>query len=405
MQFLTSMKNNLKTLKTALKTLTVFCELKSDEVISAFSRCLEAIDSENAEASVEAYCQFVSAFYKTGFESLGKYIEYVVCNNENIYVKTVGQGKTPHVKIWESVKNELSVLQTVADTASNSLTSQINWSGFLPEYVSGGADILPGFVHRSKNIQKYGYGQYAKNRMFFIDNENRIVPVKNPDETALSSLIGYEAERKIILDNSRALLNGKPAANILLTGDAGTGKSSSVKAVANSLADQGLRIIEIRKDQLSIIPSILDELSQNPLKFILFIDDISFKKDDDNFNALKAVLEGSVSAKSKNVIIYATSNRRHIVNERFSEREGDEIHRNDTIQEMVSLSERFGIHVLFQKPNKENFLNIVSKLAAKSGINIEEKELFLLAERYALERGGRSPRLAKQFVENLVSAK
>ncbi len=397
--------NSVDNLKTALKSLTVFRELKSDEVISAFSLCLEALSLGDAEASVEAYCEFVSAFYKTGFESFGKYVEYIVCNNENIYVQTVGLGKAPDKKIWESVENELSVLQAVADTSSQSLTSQIKWDGFLPSYNHGSADIRGAFIHRSENIQKYGYGQYAKNRMFFIDNNEKIVPVKNPDETALSDLIGYEAERKIILDNSRALLLGKPAANILLTGDAGTGKSSSVKAVANELAPEGLRIIEIRKDQLSIIPSILDELSQNPLKFILFIDDISFKKDDDNFNALKAVLEGSVSAKSKNVIIYATSNRRHIVNERFSEREGDEIHRNDTIQEMVSLSERFGIHVLFQKPNKESFLNIVSRLAAKSGINIEEKELHLLAERYALERGGRSPRLAKQFVENLISAR
>lgn len=139
------------------------------------------------------------------------------------------------------------------------------------------------------------------------------------------------------------------------------------------------------------------------MKFILFIDDLSFLKDDDNFNTLKAVLEGSVTAKSSNVVIYATSNRRHIIKETFSDRDGDDIHRNDTMQELVSLSERFGIHVTFSKPNKENFLHIVHHLAEENGIDMPNKELDLLAERFALERGGRSARLARQFVDGLLS--
>ena len=213
----------------------------------------------------------------------------------------------------------------------------------------------------------------------------------------------YEQERKVIVDNTKALLCGKPAANILLTGDAGTGKSSTVKAVGNALFGDGLRIIEVRKDQLRAIPKILDELSSNPLKFVLFIDDLSFLKDDDNFNALKAVLEGSVTAKSKNVVIYATSNRRHIIKEKFSDREGDDVHRNDTMQELVSLSERFGIHVTFSKPSKNTFLHIVRSLAEKNGIDLPSDELELRAERFALERGGRSARLARQFIDGLLS--
>ena len=161
--------------------------------------------------------------------------------------------------------------------------------------------------------------------------------------------------------------------------------------------------MEVRKDQLRAIPKILDELSGNPLKFVLFIDDLSFLKDDDNFNALKAVLEGSVTAKSTNVVIYATSNRRHLIKESFSDREGDEVHRNDTLQEFVSLSERFGIHVSFSKPDKKTFLHIVHHLAKESGIDMEKEELELLAERFALERGGRSARLARQFIDGLLS--
>ena len=159
----------------------------------------------------------------------------------------------------------------------------------------------------------------------------------------------------------------------------------------------------MRKDQLRAIPKILDELSVSPLKFVLFIDDLSFLKDDDNFNALKAVLEGSVTAKSQNVVIYATSNRRHIIKEKFSDREGDDIHRNDTMQELISLSERFGIHITFSKPNKETFLKIVHHLANENELEMPQEELDALAERFALERGGRSARLAQQFIDGLLS--
>ena len=239
--------------------------------------------------------------------------------------------------------------------------------------------------------------------MFYLDDSGEIIPVKNPDKTRLSQLVDYEYQRGIVIDNTKALLCGKPAANILLTGDAGTGKSATVKAVCNELFGDGLRIIEIRKDQLHIIPQILDELAENPLKFVLFIDDLSFLKDDDNFNALKAVLEGSVSAKSRNVVIYATSNRRHIIKEKFSDRDGDEVHINDTLQETVSLSERFGIHISFDKPDKKTFLHIVRSLASQSGLKIDDDELELKAERFALQRGGRSARLARQFVDGLLS--
>ena len=227
--------------------------------------------------------------------------------------------------------------------------------------------------------------------------------MQNPDQTRLASLIDYKREQQIILDNTLALLAGKPAANILLTGDAGTGKSSTVKAVVNELHDRGLRILEVRKEQLHAIPAILDELNTNPLKFILFIDDLSFQKDDDNFSALKAILEGSVSAKSRNVVIYATSNRRHLVKESFSGRDGDDVHRNDTMQEVISLSERFGIQVTFQKPNKETYLGIVRHLAQEKGVTMDAIELDMLAERYALGRGGRSARAATQFIDGLLA--
>lgn len=391
------MKNtDLKSLKIGLDSLTVLRGLLEDDVISSLYEYLN-------NTSVFTYCNFVACLYEKNSPSLGEYIKSICENSENVYVKAIGSRKNVPAYIKKSTEAELSVLQEIANLTSDDLRAGLDFDGFLPEFETGSVNISESFNYRAENIGKYGYGIYAKNKMFYVDEENAIVPVANPDNTHFSDLVDYEAERQIIIDNTRALLAGKPAANILLTGDAGTGKSSTVKAVANEMFSDGLRIIEVRKEQLYAIPKILNELSENPLKFILFIDDLSFLKDDDNFNSLKAVLEGSVSAKSKNVAIYATSNRRHIIKEKFSEREGDDIHRNDTIQELISLSERFGIHITFQKPNKETFLKIVNHLAKANNIQMENAELELLAERFALERGGRSARLARQFIDGILS--
>ena len=386
----------MKVLKEKLNTLCIFRELLKDSVISSLCAYME-----NPTSS--AYAEFVAALYNANGGNLGEYVKELSFNSENVYVKTVGAGKDVPNYLYYALVSELDTLQEVAELSKETLTASLDYKGFLPEFTTTKLRLREIYLHRVDNINKYGYGIYAKNRMFYVNEQGDIVPVLHPDKTVLSDLIDYERERQIVIDNTRALLAGKPAANILLTGDAGTGKSSTIKAVANALWNEGLRIVEVRKDQLRSIPKVLNELSSNPLKFVLFIDDLSFLKDDDNFNALKAVLEGSVTAKSNNVVIYATSNRRHIIKEKFSDREGDDVHRNDTMQELISLSERFGIHVTFSKPNKETFLHIVHHLAKEYGIEMPTDELDGLAERFALERGGRSARLAKQFIEGLLS--
>ena len=425
---------SLQELSIRLSTLAVFRELQEDAVINSLRKYL-------AEPSPALYALFVSALYRANGGILGAYVREICENSENVYVQAVGKKEEIPAYLREAVLEELKTLQMTAELTPETLRSAMEYRGFLPGFVSEAPDIKACYTERTANIGKYGYGIYAKNRMFYLGENAEIVPVSNPDKTELSDLVDYARERQIIIDNTKALLEGKPAANILLTGDAGTGKSSTVKAVVNALWREGLRIIEVRKDQLQSIPKILDELSANPLKFILFIDDLSFLKDDDNFNALKAVLEGSVTAKSQNVVrteatgygllyltsellklngisisdkivavsgsgnvaIYATSNRRHIIKEKFSDREGDDIHRNDTMQELASLSERFGIHVTFSKPNKDTFLHIVRHLAEENGIDMPTQELELLAERFALERGNRSARLARQFIDGLLS--
>lgn len=386
----------MKKIKMRLDTLSVFRGLLNDPVVQGLSSFLENPTSSG-------YADFVAALYNANGGDLSLYIKDLCENSENVYVHLLGEGKEVPSFMYESLCEELKVLQMISDLTSQELKSATGYDGFLPDFTNSKINLTDNYLHRAENIEKYGYGIYAKNPMFYLDEAGKIVPVLHPDKTKLSDLVDYERERNVILENTRALLQGKPAANILLTGDAGTGKSSTVKAIGNVTFGEGLRIIEVRKDQLRFIPVLLNELSTNPLKFVLFIDDLSFLKDDDNFNALKAVLEGSVSAKSKNVVIYATSNRRHIIKETFSDREGDDMHRNDTMQELVSLSERFGIHITFSKPNRETFLHIVRHLAKVEGVDVEASVLEAGAERLALERGGRSARLARQYIDGLLS--
>jgi len=392
--------NKLKELSLRLHAVSVMRDLLEDKVIKALMNFLDLADEANEADKVDAYTFFVSELYKTGAEDLSEYVKKIVFESENVYVKLKGKGEVPSAVLLKSLENELKTFDEVASLSAEELLSGFN---FLPGYYTGKGNISKEYIKRLDNISKYGYGIYAKYRMFYIGEDGQITPVQNPDETKLSDLIDYKREQNVIMDNTKALLAGKPAANILLTGDAGTGKSSTVKAVVNELYDNGLRIIEVRKEQLHGIPKILDELNTNPLKFILFIDDLSFTKDDDNFSALKAILEGSVSAKSSNVVIYATSNRRHLVKENFSDREGDDVHFNDTMQELLSLSERFGIQLTFSRPDKATYLDIVHNLADKQGITYDTEKLDTAAEKFALKRGTRSARAAKQFIDGIVA--
>ena len=395
----------MKSLNIRLQSLSIFRALLEDPVVESLCAYLESLEHNHVAQSVSRYAAFVSRLYGTEKRTLAGYVQSIVNNDENAYIRLIGRGLEPWPEMVETVEAELETLQAVADLTPESLRADLSWDGKLPGFAVKKLDIAESYHERVANIGQYGYGIYAKYHMFYINPDNRIVPVRNPDQTRLESLIDYKREQQIILENTQALLDGKPAANILLSGDAGTGKSSTVKAVVNELHHKGLRILEVRKEQLREIPGILDELNSNPLKFILFIDDLSFQRDDDNFSALKAILEGSVSARSRNVVIYATSNRRHLVKESFSGRDGDDVHRNDTLQEMISLSERFGIQITFQKPNRATYLDIVHHLAKQRGLEMDEKQLDIQAEAFALSRGGRSARAATQFVDGLVAKK
>lgn len=400
-----------------LSTLAVFRALLGDEVIGALNEALaraavlaageetgddEMVHADAYELSM-AYAEFVARLFASGAPTLADHVRDAVLEDENPYLLAVAEGRDAGEAVEAAAEAELAGLQRVCDLTAADLTGGLpaRMREALPGFGAGSVDLAATYRERLARIGVEGFGIYARYHVFRVE-EGEIVPVRHPDAQRLCELVGYEREKGVILENTRALLEGLPAANILLTGDAGTGKSSTIKAVANELAGEGLRILEVRKEQLREIPALLDELTRNPLKFVIFIDDLSFSAQDDNFAALKAILEGSVSAKSDNVVIYATSNRRHLVRERFSDREGDDVHRSDTIQEIISLSDRFGIRVTFLRPDKEAYLEIVRRLAADEGLDVDEEELALEAERFATRRGGRSARGARQFVDRLV---
>ncbi len=397
------MKKKLKELKWKIDSLTVFSHIKNDDVLRKLHALLDDVDKyvpdSDTGRAIALYSDFVSALYEKNAD-LTDYIRALILQDDNFYVKETAAGHSVPEAIRKSAQHELLLLAEIASLSSADVREVLDYKGFLPEWTVHEADFRAEFADKLKNITKTGYGIFAKYNFFRLDN-NEIIPVAHPDHQSLNQLFGYERERNLILKNTQALTDGEGASNMLLYGDAGTGKSSTVKAVAAALAPQGLRLIEVKKNQLYQIPQLMEELAANPLKFILFIDDLSFSGSDDNFSALKATLEGSISGCGDNVAIYATSNRRHLVKETFSDRNGDELHVNDTLQETMSLSARFGLTITFQKPDKDEYLAIVKALASEYGVSMEESELFRKAEAYAIRKNGRSPRTAKQFIELL----
>lgn len=396
------MNESFNTLCLALDSIAIFRNVLRDEVIAEMKCLTEMLGAGDKGAVISQYSAFAEKLYAHTV-NFSEYVLKTVFEDENTFIVGTAQGKELDDCILEAAENELLILQELAAVSPDDIAEELDYSGFLPQWRTCAIDFLAEYKWRRENVSRCGYGKWTKSSMFILRG-GKVLPVKYPDKQRLSDLFGYERERREIIENTLALLDGKPAQNALLYGDAGTGKSSSVKAIVNEYADSGLRLIEITKEQLRDIPEIISEISGNPLKFIIFIDDLSFTSGEDCFGALKAVLEGSAAAKSHNMVIYATSNRRHLVRESFSDREGDDIHRGDTMQETLSLSARFGLRVNFSRPDKNNYVYIASELAKSRGISLPEEELALKAEQFAISSGnGRSPRTAKQFIDSLAS--
>ncbi len=256
----------------------------------------------------------------------------------------------------------------------------------------------------AEHYRKNGSGIFAIYKAFQWQN-NELIGISYPDPIQLSELVGYEKAKSTLIQNTQFLLGSYPALHVLLYGSRGSGKSSLIKALLNEYAHQGLRLIEVGKSELKALPIILEKLRSLPQKFILFVDDLSFEEDDDSFKSLKVVLEGGVTAKAQNVVVYATSNRRHLIREFFSDRprpsDSDEVQAWDTVQEKLSFSDRFGLTLTFEPANQDTYLEIVHHLAQQAGITLNADDLEFRAKQWATKHNGRSGRTARQFIDFL----
>jgi uncharacterized protein len=255
----------------------------------------------------------------------------------------------------------------------------------------------------------HGVGDIGLNKAFRVStdgNSSILCPITTTSDIKLEDLVGYESQKKELLQNTEAFVIGKKANNVLLYGDAGTGKSASIKAVLNQYYDQGLRMIEVYKHEFKELPKIIDVIKNRNYRFIIYMDDLSFEEFEIEYKYLKAVIEGGLESKPENVLIYATSNRRHLIRETWSDRSDmseDELHRSDTVNEKVSLAERFGVKIGYYNPQRKDFFNIVTTLARRHPeIKLTDEELESLANKWEIRHGGMSGRTAQQFIDSLL---
>lgn len=259
--------------------------------------------------------------------------------------------------------------------------------------------------------KQYGVGMFGLNKAFRIsedyNNGIRILPINNMDKVMLEDLVGYEWQKKELVDNTKAFVAGKKANNVLLFGDSGTGKSTSIKAIVNEFYEDGLRMIEIYKHQFKDLSNVIGQIKNRNYKFIIYMDDLSFEEFEIEYKFLKAVIEGGVETKPDNILIYATSNRRHLIKETWKDRNdmehNEEIHRSDTVEEKLSLANRFGVTIYYGKPTKNEYNAMIITLARKAGITMSDEILCAEANKWELRHGGLSGRTAQQFINYLIS--
>lgn len=401
--------NKAQKLRFYIEALCVY-DLKKDDVVASLLDLLQNVDSE-------AVLEKQSKFFRkvTSHNSFKEYLSRLILTDDNAFTKAAAAGKADRLPaaVLNGVKSDLKKLEAVANISPKDIYESVENIDLrqvlktLPSWQTGEsvAPLTEDWENRIEDLIEYhkknGYGMYSKYNAFAWHNHG-LYPISETDPIQLSDLKNYEDQRRKVIDNTESFVNGYPANNVLLYGDRGTGKSSTVHAVLNAYAPEGLRMIEISKSDIPDLTMIREMLSESPMKFIIFIDDLSFDSHDDSFGELNAALEGSLGGRKHNTIIYATSNRRHLIKESFSDREND-INRNDIMQEQLSLSDRFGLSITFINPDKKGYLDIVEKIAEDRKLDVDMDHLCAVAEQWATRKGGRSPRCARQFIDYVES--
>lgn len=364
------------------------------------------------------------------------YLTYLLVNDENVFSTACEIRGAVSGTINELVRHDLEIFKALyaSDFSEVEEYLGVNCFALISEYQSAGyggqminkrirdricdlsvrlgnAENIETFTDALVTFYKeFGVGKLGLHKAFRVAHDEagvQIVPITNIAHVHLDDLVGYEAAKKKLVENTEAFVEGRKANNCLLFGDAGTGKSSSIKAILNQYYDKGLRIIEVYKHQFQDLNEVIAQIKNRNYKFIIYMDDLSFEEFEIEYKYLKAVIEGGLEKKPDNILIYATSNRRHLVREMFSDKAGrrDQLHASDTVQEKLSLAYRFGVSIFFCSPSKKEFQDIVKALAKRHQIELSEEELLLEANKWELQHGGLSGRTAQQFIDYLLGKK
>lgn len=423
------------------KDLILYKEFEQEEVFYDFTWIMENYkndyyNKEDVRALwYECFHELIELSASHGFEGnlWHNYLTYLLVNNENAYSTACEIKGKVEGSINQLALHDFSIFRELFEFDLNQIEKELETDcmPILENYTrSEGTGKI--FNHRirdricnlSRRLEEvesaeefkdavtefykdFGVGKLGLHKAFRIEHEEtgaKIVPITNIAHVHLDDLVGYEIAKKKLIDNTEAFVKGKQANNCLMFGDAGTGKSTSIKAIINQYYDQGLRMIEVYKHQFQDLNSVIAQIKNRNYKFIIYMDDLSFEEFEIEYKYLKAVIEGGLEKKPDNVLIYATSNRRHLVREKFSDKEerNDDLHTNDTVQEKLSLVARFGVTIYFGAPDKKEFQNIVKTLAQKYQVQMSEEELLAEANKWELSHGGLSGRTAQQFINYLL---
>ncbi|MBR4200752.1 MAG: DUF815 domain-containing protein [Oscillospiraceae bacterium] len=323
----------LQEIDLALNSLVIFRKLLTNDVMLPLRALLDT-DSMDPMIQLRQYTEFISRLYARS-TNLTEFIFRLICEDDNFYVRAAASGEEIDEMLEACLQNELAILQRLARIRPHELQKEVSYYGVLPEWKTSDLDFGAEYHARLRDIGKYGFGQFVPHKMFVYRDE-MLVPIRQPDPVRLSDLQGFDTEIQKLIANTRLLLAGEPAENVLLCGDAGTGKSAAVKALVNEYADEGLRLIELTQDQLPHLPEIMEQLADNPLKFIIFADDLTVQPDAPELGRLRSVLGGSAAVRLPNTAVYATSMQLPAVCE-------------DPHDPLQALARRFGLRLRFRK--------------------------------------------------------
>ena len=395
----------LTAMRAARRGLSAFRSLLDTPMLKDALQLLDAAARRDGEGALAAYDQMFYLLKAEGYSGLGTWMWDTLRYTETPYGDLAGSGRSDS-ELEGAARRDVDALLQLARLGAEDIRVALK-PILTEEYVSV-LDNLPAwetgapftFEELSAFYRENGAGLYAKYRAFLWE-EGQLVPVVDPDCPHPVELLGYDQQRKQVLDNTRLLVEGKPSNNVLLFGDGGTGKSATVKSMLYLPGMENLRLIEIQKENLVGMPRLIRSLAGRRQSFILFIDDLAFDQDDKTYSSLKTILEGGLERRPLNVAIYATSNRRHLVRQTFSDRAGDEVDAFETISEKTALAERFGLRIPYMTMSKSEYLALIDHLAGLYHVEMNREVLHAKAMEWEIRHAGRTPRVARQFIASL----